>query len=142
MDARPAVANGLSSSGLSGTGPSHKSVLMLSSETFLSITFPPSGDLDGRVTVVLGGVLLRRLPKSSWKMGILKAVQNAPLLSYMHRVEIEGWEQEVGEAASTADVGRLKAGRRLGRFFMVARAAARLSPMTQLPRLPGVIKRK
>lgn len=65
LDARPAVANGLSSSGLSGTGPSHKSVLMLSSETFLSITFRPSGDFDGRVTVVLSGVLLRRLPKSS-----------------------------------------------------------------------------
>ncbi len=55
FDVRLAVGNCLSSSRLSGTSPSQRSVRMLSSENLLSITFPPSGDFDSRVTAGLAG---------------------------------------------------------------------------------------
>ncbi len=73
---RAPVGSFFSCSGVSGTGPSHKSVRMLSSEIFLVITFLSSGGVVERSDRVdfVGGVP-RPLPMSSWKIGILEPFQ-------------------------------------------------------------------
>jgi hypothetical protein len=57
LDSVPSVGLALRSPGLSGIGPSHNSVRILSSDTFLTITFPSGGDLEtGEIEDFPGGV--------------------------------------------------------------------------------------
>jgi hypothetical protein len=74
-DSKPLVGRLGSSSGVSGTGPSHNSVRMLSSETFLIITFSFRGDFESGDIVGFAGGIPRPAPRSSWKMGILEPFQ-------------------------------------------------------------------
>lgn len=83
--------------GLSSKGPSHNSVLILSSETFLLITSPVSGDLgivDVDMVCFVGGVPRPPPPRSSWKMGIVGAFSNAPFFCYTGMVK-KSWNFQV-----------------------------------------------
>jgi hypothetical protein len=69
--------------GSSGRGPSHSSVLILSSEAFLDTTFLSSGEFEsGDIVGFLGGGP-RSPPRSSWKIGILELLC-APFVFVTH----------------------------------------------------------
>jgi len=102
----------LSSSGMSGTGPSHNSVRILSSETLLVITFSSGGVVERAVIAECDGGLPRSSPRSSWKIGMLERLHLLLSLLYRHRKEIGGFARGTdGEQARTWRLVVCKAGR-------------------------------
>jgi hypothetical protein len=112
LDSTARAGTSLSSSGLSRTGPSHKSVRMLSSETLLVITFSSGGVVESGIMVGFVGGVPRAPPRSSWKIGMLERLPMLRLLLYRHREEIGQFARvNVGEEARTWRLVVCKAGR-------------------------------
>jgi hypothetical protein len=73
--------------GLSSRGPSHNSVLILSSDSFLVSTISAGGELAMGGTA--GGDRWPP-PKSSWKMGMME-LRGAPLFRYSFIIKRLAW---------------------------------------------------
>jgi hypothetical protein len=86
---------GFWSSGLSRRGPSHNSVLMLSSEIILLIAFLSGGVVERGDIVGFVDDVPRPPPRSSWKIGILKLQKCSFPLSSTHLGGIEGFFEKV-----------------------------------------------
>jgi hypothetical protein len=112
LDSTTRAGISLSSSGLSRTGPSHKSVRMLSSETLLVITFSLGGVVESGIIAGLVGGVPRPPPRSSWKIGMLERFHMLRLSLYRHHEEIGRFARvSVGEEARTWRLVVCKAGR-------------------------------
>jgi len=112
LDPTAGAGISLSSSGLSRTGPSHKSVRMLSSETLLVITFSSSSVFESGIMLGFVGGVPRASPRSSWKIGMLERLPMLLLLLHRHREEIGRLARvNVGEEARTWKLVVCKAGR-------------------------------
>lgn len=87
LDPTSLIGRAWPSSRLSGRSPSHRSVLILSSEAFLASETTFTGEVECRVAGFVGGVSWPPA-KSSWKMGILELWKSLPPSSSAHGEKI------------------------------------------------------